>query len=51
MVLERVYAAAPPGAALIESSREDSVAIDASDVILDRTASGAENGGVGGHGT
>ncbi len=42
MVLERVYAAAPPSAALIESSLEESDASDASDVILDRSASGAE---------
>ncbi len=48
MVLERVYAAAPPVAALTESSRDESDAGDAPDAsdawdeILDRSASGAE---------
>ena len=48
MVLERVYAVAPPVAALTESSRDESDASDAPDAsdawdeILDRSASGAE---------
>ena len=42
MVLERVYAAAPPSAALIESVREKSEATEASDGSLGRTVSDGE---------
>ena len=42
MVLERVYVAAPPSAALIESSEEETVATEASDVGLNRTVLHAE---------
>ncbi len=36
MVLERVHAAAPPSASLIESVQEETVATEACDEILDR---------------
>ena len=42
MVLERVYAAAPPSAALIESDQKEAVATEASDASLDRTVPGSE---------
>ena len=42
MVLERVYSAAPPRAALIESGGRSLVATEALDISLDGTASGAD---------
>ena len=42
LVLERVYAAAPPSAALIESVREKTETTEASDGSLGRTVSGGK---------